>query len=154
MEAQWNKSFPLKVSAKNVIAMLKTDITNATLAIPENSTGNIAIGAVLSQASGPIAFLSRTLLHSEQKQSRPVEREAMAIVEAARKWSQYIKHLFPTLIKMDQKAVSYIFSKEKSRIKNDKLVHWRLELSELHYDIIYRKGSENIPMCSNIFISF
>ena len=103
MEAQRNKSFPLKESAINDVATLKTDIANATLTIPEKSAGSLiletdasgtAIGAVLSQASRSIAFLSRTLSHSEQKQSSHGYSGSMESVSA---WSQYI-HLFPTLI--------------------------------------------------------
>jgi len=53
-------------------------------------------------------------------------------------------HLFPTIIKTDQKSVSFLFSPNKSRIKNDKILRWRLELSNYKYDICYRKGSENV----------
>ena len=148
--AQHGKKFPLDLEVINQIKELKTAIANATLTIPDPHAGQLiletdasgtAIGATLSQADRPIAFFSRTLTPSERTQST-VEREAMAIVEATRKWKEYL-YSFPTLIKTDQKAISFIFSRQKSRIKNDKLARWRLELSVLNYGIIYRKGSEN-----------
>ena len=152
LDAQKVKRFPLSTEECQTIDALKTDISNALLAIPEPSSGpltietdasGVAIGAILSQAERPIAFFSRTLSSSEQNQST-VEREAMAVVEASRKWREFILS-FPTVIKTDQKAISFMFSKQKSRIKNEKLARWRLELSELSYDIVYKPGVDNIP---------
>ena len=31
------------------------------------------------------------------------------------------------------------------KVKNDKIMRWRLELSDYSYDIVYRAGNENIP---------
>ena len=101
-----------------------------------------AIGAVFSQAERPIAFFSRTLSQPEQKQST-VEREAMAIVESFCKWAHFIKAI-DTTVKTDQKSVSFIFSRNKSKIENEKLVRRKLELSEFKYDIQYRCGEDNV----------
>ena len=115
--------FPLDAQVVEAITTLKLDIANATLAIPEptavqlvleTEASGIAIGAVLSQAERPIAFLSRSLSASEQNQST-MEREAIAIVEATRKWNEYL-HMFPLLIKTDQQAISFIYS--KTTVKN------------------------------------
>ena len=150
LTAQKNKIFPLSVAAISAIDSLKNEISEASLSLPDSEAGPLtletdasgtAIGAVLSQSTRPIAFFSRTLSKSEQGMS-VVEREALAIIEATRRWNDYM-HLFPIVIKTDQKAVSYIFTKQKSRIKNEKLARWRMELSEFHYDILYRKGTEN-----------
>ncbi|MEL7308806.1 MAG: RNase H-like domain-containing protein, partial [Pseudomonadota bacterium] len=150
LNAQKEKKFPLNNECTTAISILMNALENAVLAIPDPKAGHLlletdasgsCIGAVLSQAGRPIAFFSRTLSPSEQKQS-VIEREAMAIVEATRKWNEYL-HIFPTVIKTDQKAVSYIYSKQKSRIKNEKLARWRLELSEFNYSISYRRGQDN-----------
>jgi len=144
-------AFPLPTEAIQAIAKIKADISKATLSIPKADAGPLlietdasgnAIGAVLSQANLPIAYFSRTLQASERSHS-VIEREAMAIVEACRKWSEYL-YLFPTIVKTDQRSVSFLFSTNKSRIKNEKIARWRLELSNFKYDISYRKGSENI----------
>ena len=36
-------------------------------------------------------------------------------------------------------------TKRHSKIKNDKVMRWRIELSMYDFDIIYRVGKENIP---------
>ena len=150
LDAQKENSFPLDEHAEKAIANMKEEVANSLLVLPERDAGPLtletdasgtAIGAVLSQATRPIAFFSRTLSPAEQK-FPIVEREAMAIVEATRKWSDYL-HAFHCIIKTDQKSISFIFSKVKSRVKNDKLARWRLELSEYDNEVVYRKGTEN-----------
>ena len=49
-----------------------------------------------------------------------------------------------TTVKTDQKSVSFIFSRNKSKIENEKLVRRKLELSEFKYDIQYRCGEDNV----------
>ena len=42
-------------------------------------------------------------------------------------------------------SVSYMFDqKHKGKIKNDKIMRWRLELSCYSFDIVYRPGKENL----------
>ena len=48
--------------------------------------------------------------------------------------------------KTDQKSVAYVFDQHhKGKIKNDKIMRWRLEQSCYSFDIIYCPGKENIP---------
>ncbi|XP_068238623.1 uncharacterized protein [Palaemon carinicauda] len=88
------------------------------------------------------ASLRRML--GEQRHSS-VEKEAYAIVEALRRWKHYlIGHHFKLIT--DQRSVTFIFdTRSSSKIKNDKIARWRIELSCYHYDIVYRPGTENIP---------
>lgn len=45
----------------------------------------------------------------------------------------------------DQKLVAFMFDQiHSSKIKNDKIQRWRLELSSYNFDIIYRPGKDNI----------
>ena len=98
----------------------------------------------MNQKGRPVSFFSRTLTGPELKHSS-VEKEAAAIVEAIRKWKHYLTGKHFKLI-TDQKSVAYMFdTKRHSKIKNDKVMRWRIELSMYDFDIIYRAGEENIP---------
>ena len=109
----------------------------------ETDASESAIAATLNQAGRPVAFFSRTLQGSETRHAS-VEKEAQAIIETVRHWRHYLtgKHF---ILKTDQQAVSYMFDKRKnSKIKNDKIMRWRMELSCFDFDIVYRPGKENI----------
>lgn len=74
----------------------------------------------------------------------PVEKEACAIIESIRHWRHLLTGKHFKLI-TDQKSVSFMFDQNtKSKIKNDKIYRWRLELSCYSFDIVYRKGIENV----------
>ncbi|XP_054285284.1 uncharacterized protein LOC129001850 [Macrosteles quadrilineatus] len=109
----------------------------------ETDASDTVIAATLTQEGKPVAFFSRGLSHSELKHSS-VEKEAYAIVESVRKWRHYLLGRHFKLI-TDQKSVSFMFnSKISGKIKNDKIMRWRLELSSYSYDIVYRPGKLNV----------
>ena len=92
----------------------------------------------------PVAFFSRTLHGSELRHSS-VEKEAQAIVEAVRHWRHYLAGRRFTLL-TDQRSVAFMFdNKQRGKIKNDKILRWRIELSTYAYDILYRPGRLNEP---------
>ena len=147
-----NIDYPLNCEALDAFNLLKRDIANATLrsideSLPflvETDASNYAIAATLSQQGRPVAFFFRTLNRSELKHST-IEKEAAAIIEAVRKWKHYLTGRRFSLI-TDQTSVSYMFNtKHNGKIKNDKIMRWRIELSTYDFDIIYRCGEENIP---------
>ena len=72
-----------------------------------------------------------------------VEREAMAILECFRRLSDLLR-TSRVLVRTDQKALSFIFGPNSSRVKNDKLIRWRLELSEYNFRISYQRGCQNV----------
>ncbi|GAA57739.1 retrovirus-related Pol polyprotein from transposon 17.6 [Clonorchis sinensis] len=123
--------------------------------VVETDASDIAIGASLSQGNRLVAFFSRTLTASE-KNHPAVEKEAYAIVEAIRKWRHYLgRHL--KLI-TDQRSVAFIYgNQQKSKIKNDKIERWKIELAGYNYDVVYRPGTDNCVadtlfrnLCANI----
>ncbi|GFS66714.1 retrovirus-related Pol polyprotein from transposon opus [Trichonephila clavipes] len=141
----------LGIDAVLTFNSLKDDVANAALAtieddIPfrvETDSSDFAIRATLSQAGRPVAFFSRTLHASELRHSSP-EKEAYAIVESLRHWRHFLmgKHFE---VFTDQQAVAFVFTQRHgSKIKNEKLIRWRLELASFKFDIIYRPGKQNI----------
>lgn len=145
------KTKELPDNAIAAIQHLKTELASATLAAPipgvpmtlETDASDIAIGGTLSQDGRPVAFMSRTLSKSERNQST-VEREACAIVECCRKWRHLLLSSPHFVIITDQESASFLFdSKKTSKIKNEKIIRWRLQLSEFQFSIEYRPGTEN-----------
>ncbi|XP_045457834.1 uncharacterized protein LOC123668084 [Melitaea cinxia] len=143
-------TFPLTPEALKCFEELKQDIKAAALVVinddemftVETDASEFALGATLTQHGRPVAFFSRTLNNSECKQSS-IEKEACAIVESLKKWRHYLigRHF---LLITDQQSVAFMFNQDhNSKIKNEKIQRWRLELSCFKYDIVYRPGTEN-----------
>ena len=139
--------FPLNQIEVNVFESLKAELAEAAMQeIDENVsfTGetdafDFAISGTLNQDGRPVAFHSRTLQGSEQFHSS-VEKEAQAIVEAIHHLRYFLLCRHFTLI-TDQRSVAYMYDyKSSSKIKNDKIMRWRVALSPYSYDIHYRPG--------------
>lgn len=143
---------PLNYEAINMFKSLKEEICRASTGAivdeapftVETDASQFAIAATLSQMGRPVAFFSRTLNKAEQNHSS-IEKEAYAIVESVRHWRHYLMGK-PFKVITDQKSVSFMFEqKHNSKIKNEKIMRWRLELSCYKFDIVYRPGKENAP---------
>ena len=163
-----NTTFPLPSEVKTSFDELKKELEDALLItidplvplVVETDASDVAIAATLNQNGRPVAFFSRTLSTSEKNHST-VEKEAQAIVEACRKWKHYlIGNHFKLLT--DQRSVAFMFdSKQKGKIKNEKIQRWRLELSCFKFDSVYRPGECNaaadsfsrMKICSTTVIS-
>ena len=146
------KSFPLPPPAVKAFESLKKTIEDAVVmaideTIPfevETDASEVALAATLNQNGKPVAFFSRTLQGSELKHAS-IEKEAQAIIEAVRHWRHFLtgRHF---ILKTDQKSVSYMFDKHhRGKIKNEKFLRWRLELSCFSFDIVYCPSRDNIP---------
>ena len=83
----------------------------------ETDASEVAIAATLNQNGRPVAFFSRMLQGSELKHPS-IEKEAQAIIEAARHWKHYLTGMHVTL-RTDQSCYSF--------------------------DIEYKPGWDNIP---------
>ena len=146
------KTFPLPPPAVEAFESLKKTIEDAVVTaidetIPfevETDASEVALAATLNQNGKPVVFFSRTLQGSELKHAS-IEKEAQAIIEAVRHWRHFLagRHF---ILKTDQKSVSYMFDKQhRGKIKNEKFLRWRLELSCFSFDIVYRPGRDNVP---------
>jgi len=145
-----SSSLPLNVAAKEAIRIMKNDISRAVLLrinpdlkfTVETDASDYAIGATLSQEGRPVAFFSRTLSPTERKYCS-YEKEAYAIIESVKRWRHFLSCRHFALI-TDQRSVSFMFDvKHRNKIKNDKILRWRVELSPYSYDLIYRPGRLN-----------
>ena len=142
--------FPLEKAALEAFHQLKRNIADATMSaisddlpfVVETDASDHAIAATLCQDGRPVAFFSRTLSSSERNHSA-VEKEAYAIVEALRKWKHFLLGRQFKLV-TDQRSVAFMFDGGLAgKVKNEKIMRWRLELSNYSYDIVYRPGTEN-----------
>ena len=145
-------SFPISREAQQVFENLKKDIAESVVCavdedVPfevETDASDYAIAATLNQNGHPVAFFSR-MLHGPEVNHASVEKEAQAIIEAIRHWRHYLTGRHFT-ITTDQRSVAYMFdNKQRGKIKNDKIMRWRTELSCYRFDIVYRPGAENVP---------
>ena len=89
-----------------------------------------------------IAFSSRSLSKSEKVYSS-VEKEALPIVESFWKYDNLLK-TYRVLVKIDMRSVAFIFADDKSKVKNEKLMRWRLELDVFRHDISYMSAVDNV----------
>jgi len=142
--------FPLSNAALKAFDQIKSKLADATLQpidedapfTVETDASDFAIGATLNQNGKPVAFYARTFSQAEQKHSA-VEKEAYAVIEALRKWKHLLLGKHFNLV-TDQRSVSFMLDlKHRSKIKNDKILRWRLELTAFDFTIIYRPGKFN-----------
>jgi len=70
-----------------------------------------------------------------------VEKEALAITAAVRKWAHFLTGRHCTVV-TDQRSVSFMDCGEnRGKIKNDEVLRWRMELNK--FDIVYRSVKLN-----------
>ena len=108
----------------------------------ETNASDHTIAAILSQNGRPVAYFSRRLNAGEKKYPA-IEKETTAITESIRKWSSFLKGKDFSLV-TDQRSISFMFDqKSRSKIKNNKILCWRIELNQYSYDIRHKPGSSN-----------
>lgn len=146
-----SNDFPITQEALNAFNEVKRNIEDSVITtvnpevplVVETDASDYAIGAILNQSGRPVAFFSRTLNKSERNHST-VEKEAYAIVEACRKWRHFLVGK-QFKIFTDQKAVSFMFDNRKlGKVKNDKIMRWRMELSSYQFEIVHKAGKDNL----------
>jgi hypothetical protein len=118
-----------------------------TLTLPDFSqpfevttdASNIAVGAVLSQNSRPLAFFSKKLSPRLSASSTYV-RELYALTESIKRWRQYL--LGSTFkIFTDQKSLKCLMTQT---IQTPEQQKWLTKLVGYNYEIHYKPGKENV----------
>ena len=103
------------------------------------------VGAVPSQEDNegirsPISFFSSRLNKSQRNYSAS-ELETWAIVAATRKWRKYLQVASAVEIRTDHNALQWLRRQEDLK---GKFSRWLIELESISYNIMYRKGKDNI----------
>lgn len=99
---------------------------------------DFALGAVLSQNSHPISYISRTLNKHERNYST-IEKELLSIVWATKVFRPYLFGRKFT-IKTDHRPLVWLNGLKEP---NSKLQRYKIRLNEFDFDIEYVKGKQN-----------
>ena len=77
------------------------------------------------------------MLHGSELKHSAIEKEAQAVIESIRHWRHFLtgKHF---ILKTDQKSVAFMFNQKlKGKIKNDKIMCWRIDFIANANNIAY-----------------
>lgn len=105
----------------------------------ETDASGVGIGALLVQQGHPIAYLSKTLAPKHHQLSA-YEKEFMVVVLAVEKWRPYLLGRY-FIVKTDHFNLKYLLEQKVTIPFQSK---WLPKLMGFDYDIVYRKGKENI----------
>jgi len=72
-----------------------------------------------------------------------VEKEACAVLQVIRKWDHLLCGRQFTVV-TDQQSVSFMYDvRHSSKIKNENIIRWRMQLSEFEFHKVFRPGKLN-----------
>ena len=137
-----SKVFPIEGEALAAFENLKIELGDVALQnidetkpfVLECDASEVAISATLNQDGRPVAFMSKKF-EPHELHYPPVEKEATAIIESVRKWEHLLQGKHFTII-TDQRSVAFMMdNRKRTKIKNNKILNWRLELASLSYSI-------------------
>ena len=111
----------------------------------EADASSVGVAAVLSQEDPrtgilrPISYFSTTLNGSQRRYSAG-QREAWALVSATRKWYDYLRAATHVYLITDHNPLVWM---KKQKDPRNTFARWIMELEDLDYEVVYRKGSDN-----------
>jgi hypothetical protein len=104
----------------------------------EADASGYGIGAVLMQRGKPLSFFSKSIDPKAAALST-YDKEAMAIIEALKKWKHYFA-ASSLIIKTNQQSLKYIQEQKLTEGIQHKLL---IKLLGYNYNVDYKKGKEN-----------
>lgn len=140
-------AFQWSATQETAFQQLKTAVTTApVLALPnfaepftiETDASGTGLGAVLMQNGKVIAYYSSALGPKNACLS-VYEKEALAVLEAIKKWRHYLLG-GKVIIKTDHQSLKYITDQRVAEGLQHKLL---IKLLELDYVVEYKRGKEN-----------
>jgi hypothetical protein len=105
----------------------------------EIDASDVGLGAVLMQQGRPIAFLSKAL-GEKNKHISIYEKEFLALIMAVDKWRQYLQR-GAFVIKTDHKSLTFLGDQQ---LQSDLQKKALTKLMGLQFQIVYKKGAENV----------
>lgn len=152
-DALWNWSQQCQRTFDKVKSMLANAVCLAHYDLDKElkvycDASSVGLGACMvhvdESGERPIAFASRTLTEAEKKYAQ-VEREALAIVFAVKRWHQYLCGRIFTLA-TDHKPLCHVFGPHTQipSVAAARLQRWALILSMYRYRIEHLRGTENV----------
>lgn len=105
----------------------------------DTDASQVAISGVLYQSSGPLAFYSRALNKAELNYST-TDREFLALVESIEHFRAYLLGRHFQAFTDHQALISMI----KRTPLNTRHARYLMKLEEFDFDLVYRKGNENV----------
>jgi len=144
-------------SYKNIVEQLRNILCSSDTLVHFNpkypiivssDASEYGLGAAISHrlpdgSERPVAFASRTLKSSEKHYS-VIDREALGIIFAVKKFQQYLYgHHF--ILRTDHKPLVRLFGEhsEIPKVTSDRMTRWALFLSSFNYKIDYITSKEN-----------
>ena len=151
-EQPWEWSVERELSFKQ----LKESLTKHPVALSfptwdkpfyiEADASDVSVAGILSQKDSvhdnlhPISYFSSSMTRTQRNYSAG-QKEAWALVASTRHWYDYLKAASHVYLISDHNPLSWLRAQKDPR---HNFARWILELEELDYTIVYRRGKANV----------